>query len=392
MHPEAARRLAEDEEEAPLLTLAEALRKARDDGALSEVLQLLSRGVKRVDSSSSSALEHFEFEDGEVGYRDAGAPLERMLSAHDVAQILASTLESIVRTGAPGDDVSHILRSYFDMHGELAPLVHHELKSPAALPWLVSAAPERMLMSFDAMWALARTLTVRPALEDESIDHLALGIPHIKKSKRAAMLPLVHALAASTHPKAAAVLAALHEEGIPLDAKWHGMRPLDRAWAAGANQTVALLSKVNKPAFTEPKRAKAIRERPRAQPKSKPTAAAKAKSWRDLKNPLAKVPVGLAFVFAWLLSWAMHAFGLPLLGATLPMIFLVLYRLDPRRLRWPREPRQRKATIQESALAFTACIMIHVLQTRMGSAASILILALAFSFTYITRRLEIPLD
>lgn len=375
-----------DEEEEALSTPTEALQQAIDAGALSEVLQLLKRGARRVASSSSRAIDHFEFVEAEAGYRDAGAPLAQLLRAQDLAQILASTLEAMVRIGHRRDDVSHQLQAYFATHTELAPLVRRELQSATAVQWLVAAAPAQMLMSFEAMWALARSLTVRPRLDDETITQLALGIPTIKKSKRAAMVPLVHALASSTHPKATNVLTALHEAGVSLDAKWHGMRPLERAWAAGASQTVALLTKLNKPAHAEPKLPKPARKQPRAEPKR----ATKSSSWRDLKNPLAKVHIGLAFVFAWLVSWTAHAFGLPLLGATLPMIFYVLYRLDPRRLQWPRNPRAQHAVFQEAGLTLAACILINIVQRGLGSAASVLVLALAFGSSYIAMRLEEP--
>lgn len=383
MHPDAEKRLQQDKEDALLFAPAEALREAIDRGNLSDVLRILARQVKRVDSSSSRAIDHFEFVESDAGYRDAGAPLERMLSEQDVARILASTLEMLARSRGTHEDISLLLRPYLDMHPSLMPLMRAEL-SAAALELLVLAAPERLLMSFGDMRALAASLVLPSRIAGEDIEHLALGIPPIKKSKRSAMSPLVHALAASNHPKATAVLAALHESGVAVDSKWQGMRPLDRAREAGARQTIALLTRLT----TKPKAA--VNERVKPLPKllPKPKPKAKRPRWQGFKNPLASVHIGLVFLLAWLGSWVGHAVGLGFLAAMLPMVLLALYRFDPPRLRWPRNPR---LAFQATGLAIATCVLISVVQQGLGGAASILLIAPAFGLSYLVKPLEYPM-
>lgn len=359
-----------DDDEVRLDTPSDALRAATTAGDISEVLRILSLDVRRVASSSADVIDHFEFVPKQTGYRDAGVPLERMLDESALAEVWGHALESLALKSDDRDHIATVLQYYFQSRASLFTRVRPRL-SERARRLLSRATPEALRITWDGLRGLSKQVATRP-LRKEELDELTLGLPPLRKGKFSQIQALVQALAESDSPDAAAVLEALHREGLPREKRW--LRARARAQSR------------------ETKRA-AARSLPRSHGPATltrllPTATNKTHS-RQSPNPFARVHIVLVWLLSWFASWAAHVFfdgawG-AFLGATLPYAILAAHKFNAD---WIRKP--GRAFLQTFALACQVGLFTFAVQDQLGSAASGLILTPLFALVHWFDRVTDP--
>lgn len=364
-------RASSDDDEALLDTPAEALRAATTAGDVSEVLRILSLDVRRVASSSADAIDHFEFVPEQTGYRDAGAPLERMLDESVLAEIWGNALESFAQKPDGQEHIATILRYYFQNRASLFTRVRPRL-SERARALLSRATPDALRITWDGLRGLSKQVATRP-LRKEELDELTLGLPPLRKGKFAQIQALVQALAESDSPEAAAVLEALHREGLPRENR------LPRARARSQSK------ETKRAAAKAPWRS----EGPAKQARLPQSATKKTRPREHLTNPFARAHIVLVWLLSWFASWAAHLFldgawG-AFLGATLPYAILAAHGFHAG---WIRKP--DKALLQTFAITFQLSLVTFAVQDHLGSAASGLVLTPVFALVHWLKRVTDP--